>query len=122
MRKLTRKRNDAPPKTTSLTPREIVAELDKYIVGQHDAKRAVAIAIRNRWRRQQLPAELAADAAAGHERVRPLPKIKGAIELAGVHFQYPGQSAEAVAGIDLSIAAGRQWRSSGRPGPESRRW
>jgi ATP-dependent HslUV protease ATP-binding subunit HslU len=44
---------------TSLTPREIVAELDKYIVGQHDAKRAVAIAIRNRWRRQQLPKELA---------------------------------------------------------------
>ncbi|MCG3136183.1 MAG: ATP-dependent protease ATPase subunit HslU [Phycisphaerae bacterium] len=38
-----------------LTPQEIVAELDKYIVGQQDAKRAVAIAIRNRWRRQQLP-------------------------------------------------------------------
>jgi ATP-dependent HslUV protease ATP-binding subunit HslU len=37
------------------TPREIVAELDRYIVGQHDAKRAVAIAVRNRWRRQQLP-------------------------------------------------------------------
>jgi ATP-dependent HslUV protease ATP-binding subunit HslU len=43
----------------SLTPREIVAELDKYIVGQHEAKRAVAIAIRNRWRRQKLPADLA---------------------------------------------------------------
>ena len=38
-----------------LTPKEIVAELDKYIVGQDDAKRAVAVAIRNRWRRQQLP-------------------------------------------------------------------
>ena len=38
-----------------LTPREIVSELDRYIVGQHDAKRAVAVAIRNRWRRQQLP-------------------------------------------------------------------
>jgi ATP-dependent HslUV protease ATP-binding subunit HslU len=37
-----------------LTPRQIVAELDRHIVGQHDAKRAVAIAIRNRWRRQQL--------------------------------------------------------------------
>ncbi len=36
------------------TPREIVSELDRYIVGQHDAKRAVAIALRNRWRRQQL--------------------------------------------------------------------
>ncbi len=38
-----------------LTPKQIVSELDKYIVGQHDAKRAVAVAIRNRWRRQQLP-------------------------------------------------------------------
>jgi len=38
-----------------LTPRQIVAELDKYIIGQQDAKRAVAIALRNRWRRQKLP-------------------------------------------------------------------
>ena len=37
------------------SPREIVSELDRFIVGQHDAKRAVAIALRNRWRRQQLP-------------------------------------------------------------------
>jgi ATP-dependent HslUV protease ATP-binding subunit HslU len=44
-----------------LTPRQIVAELDRYIVGQDAAKRAVAIAIRNRWRRQQLPAELRTD-------------------------------------------------------------
>ena len=44
-----------------LTPRLIVAELDKYIVGQADAKRAVAIAIRNRWRRQQLPPEIRED-------------------------------------------------------------
>jgi ATP-dependent HslUV protease ATP-binding subunit HslU len=41
-----------------LTPKEIVAELDKYIVGQRAAKRAVAIALRNRWRRQQLPPDL----------------------------------------------------------------
>jgi ATP-dependent HslUV protease ATP-binding subunit HslU len=41
-----------------LTPKEIVRELDKYIVGQKAAKRAVAIALRNRWRRQQLPTEL----------------------------------------------------------------
>ena len=40
------------------TPREIVSELDRYIVGQHDAKRAVAIALRNRWRRQQLAENL----------------------------------------------------------------
>jgi ATP-dependent HslUV protease ATP-binding subunit HslU len=41
-----------------LTPRQIVAELDKYIVGQHDAKKAVAIALRNRWRRQRVADEL----------------------------------------------------------------
>ncbi|MBU8975954.1 ATP-dependent protease ATPase subunit HslU [Lysobacter sp. MMG2] len=41
-----------------MTPREIVQELDRHIVGQHSAKRAVAIALRNRWRRMQLPAEL----------------------------------------------------------------
>jgi ATP-dependent HslUV protease ATP-binding subunit HslU len=40
---------------TNLTPREIVSELDRYIVGQHDAKRAVAVALRNRWRRLRLP-------------------------------------------------------------------
>jgi len=40
------------------TPREIVSELDKYIIGQNNAKRAVAIALRNRWRRQQVPEEL----------------------------------------------------------------
>jgi ATP-dependent HslUV protease ATP-binding subunit HslU len=46
------------PNPERLTPREIVRELDKYIVGQKAAKRAVAIALRNRWRRQQLPPEL----------------------------------------------------------------
>src|SRR5436190_14575992 len=46
-----------------LTPRQIVEALDKYIVGQHDAKRAVAVAIRNRWRRQQLPEDLRQDVA-----------------------------------------------------------
>jgi ATP-dependent HslUV protease ATP-binding subunit HslU len=44
-----------PAETVNLSPREIVSELDRHIVGQHDAKRAVAIALRNRWRRQQLP-------------------------------------------------------------------
>ncbi len=42
----------------NFTPREIVSELDRYIIGQDDAKRAVAVALRNRWRRQQVPAEL----------------------------------------------------------------
>ena len=44
-----------------LSPRQIVAELDRYIVGQGDAKRAIAIAVRNRWRRSQLPEELQAE-------------------------------------------------------------
>src|SRR5262245_43957376 len=43
---------------SELTPSQIVAELDKNIVGQNDAKRAVAVALRNRWRRQQLPDDL----------------------------------------------------------------
>ena len=56
------------PETTtaaaeSLTPREIVAELDKYVVGQAKAKRAVAIAMRNRFRRQRLPADMADEVA-----------------------------------------------------------
>jgi ATP-dependent HslUV protease ATP-binding subunit HslU len=42
----------------NLSPRQIVAELDRYIIGQKDAKRAVAVALRNRWRRQQLPEDL----------------------------------------------------------------
>src|SRR6187399_671431 len=56
------------PETTvstveALTPRQIVAELDKYVVGQARAKRAVAIALRNRTRRQKLPADLAEEIA-----------------------------------------------------------
>ena len=47
----------------NLTPVRIVEELDRYVVGQGDAKRAVAIALRNRWRRQQLPPEMAEDVA-----------------------------------------------------------
>ena len=42
----------------NLTPKEIVSELDKYIIGQNEAKRAVAVALRNRYRRSQLPKEL----------------------------------------------------------------
>ncbi len=50
--------DEAPRWLDQLTPREIVAELDKYIIGQADAKKAVAIALRNRWRRQQVEDEL----------------------------------------------------------------
>src|SRR3954464_1943185 len=45
----------------NLTPRTIVSELDRYIVGQGDAKRAVAVAIRNRWRRQQVEESMRQD-------------------------------------------------------------
>lgn len=51
--------SEAPWAIENLTPREIVAELDKYVIGQHAAKRAVAIALRNRWRRQQIAGEMA---------------------------------------------------------------
>jgi len=43
---------------SNLKPKEIVKELDKYIIGQDKAKRSVAIALRNRWRRQQVPEDL----------------------------------------------------------------
>src|SRR5437667_5511344 len=46
------------PWLEELPPRQIVAELDRYIVGQHAAKKAVAIAVRNRWRRQQAPEDI----------------------------------------------------------------
>src|SRR5687768_11948909 len=49
------------PKLDDLTPRQIVEELDKYVVGQAKAKRAVAVALRNRIRRQKLPPEMARD-------------------------------------------------------------
>ena len=48
-------KNSSKDKIKQLTPSEIVAELDKYIIGQHNAKKSVAIALRNRWRRQQVP-------------------------------------------------------------------
>jgi len=58
----TEQRGGASPRG-QLTPREIVEHLDRHIVGQGDAKRAVAIAIRNRWRRQQLPADMRQEVA-----------------------------------------------------------
>jgi len=56
-------REQAPSLAQSLTPREIVAELDKYVVGQAKAKRAVAIALRNRYRRQRLAPDMADEVA-----------------------------------------------------------
>ena len=54
--------------TVNLSPREIVSELDRYIIGQNDAKRAVAIALRNRWRRQQLPEGIREDRTTGETK------------------------------------------------------
>src|SRR5512135_1869196 len=51
------------PPDAELTPQEIVAELDKYIIGQNAAKKAVAIALRNRYRRRRVPSELADEIA-----------------------------------------------------------
>ena len=50
-----------PAAPCALTPQEIIRELDRYIIGQHDAKKAVAVALRNRYRRQRLPREIAED-------------------------------------------------------------
>ena len=55
----TSKENEAL--VSSLSPREIVSELDRFIIGQKDAKRAVAVALRNRWRRKKLPENLRED-------------------------------------------------------------
>ena len=51
----TNRTEQALARLADLTPRKIVAELDRYIIGQADAKKAVAIALRNRWRRQRAP-------------------------------------------------------------------
>ena len=52
------KTNDSKSTLNSLSPREIVSELDRFVVGQNKAKRAVAIALRNRWRRQALESDM----------------------------------------------------------------
>ena len=54
----TLKEKDDRSVVSSLSPREIVSELDRYVIGQHAAKRAVAIALRNRWRRQALKGDM----------------------------------------------------------------
>ena len=61
---------------TDFSPREIVSELDRHIVGQREAKRAVAIALRNRWRRKQLEAGL-------REEVMPKSDSSGTTDAAG---------------------------------------
>ena len=53
-----KKQKDEASLVSSLSPREIVSELDRFVVGQNKAKRAVAVALRNRWRRQALKGEM----------------------------------------------------------------
>ena len=60
----------------SLTPREIVAELDKHVIGQGKAKRAVAIALRNRIRRQRLPQDIADEVTGACARARPCSRVR----------------------------------------------
>ena len=55
---------------TQLTPREIVRELNRYIIGQDDAKRAVAVALRNRYRRAQLPEDIREEVTPKNIRIR----------------------------------------------------
>ena len=52
------KKDKENSKVSALSPREIVSELDRYVIGQKDAKKAVAVALRNRWRRQALKGEM----------------------------------------------------------------
>ena len=52
------KKDKKTSKVSALSPREIVSELDRYVIGQKDAKKAVAVALRNRWRRQALSDEM----------------------------------------------------------------
>ena len=65
----------------NFTPRETVGELDRYIIGQHKAKRAVAIALRNRWRRQQVTSDLR-DEIAPRNIIRIRPTGLGKTEIA----------------------------------------
>ena len=53
-----KKTNESESLVSSLSPREIVSELDRFVVGQNKAKKAVAVALRNRWRRQALKGEM----------------------------------------------------------------
>src|SRR6059036_3177923 len=119
-----------------LTPKQIVSELDKYIVGQSDAKRAVAIAIRNRWRRQQLPEEMRQDVSPKNiimigptgvgktEIARRLASLTGApfIKVEATKYTevgYHGRDVESMIRdlLDSAIALVREEMTQAVPGP-----
>ena len=93
---------------SNFTPREIVGELDRYIVGQGKAKRAVAIAMRNRWRRQQVPMAGFVLAHLGH-----VPKIGEAFEAHDARFTAILATARHVKRVGIELL--------GRPSPNGER-
>ena len=114
---------------TDFSPREIVSELDRFIVGQADAKRAVSIALRNRWRRQQLAEGLREEVLPKNilmigptgvgktEIARRLAKLAGApfIKVEATKFTevgYVGRDVEQIVRdlVEVAIALRNRWR------------
>ena len=127
---------------TDFSPREIVSELDRFIVGQNDAKRAVAIALRNRWRRQQLDGALREEVLPKNilmigptgvgktEIARRLAKLAGApfLKVEATKFTevgYVGRDVEQIVRdlVEVAIAHGAREEAQGRAGarPDRRR-
>ena len=99
---------------TTFSPREIVSELDRFIVGQDDAKRAVAIALRNRWRRMQLDAGLRNEVMPPTLHVgEPLAQLDELLlgEVAHAGRRRPCRTSWSTHASSWRSTAGRGWRS-----------